>query len=76
MWKSTKLKNWGFFYLIDWKITRAIFKRLLGSEVMCVDFFSDCVGVGAGLKLSEEESSMLNRVSDVKELRSWEDPTV
>ena len=55
---------------------RAIFKRLLGSEVLCVDFFLDCVGVGAGLKLSEEESSMLNRFSDVKELRSWEDPTV
>ena len=30
----------------------------------------------AGMKLSVEESSTLNRFSVVKDLRSWEDPTV
>ena len=43
---------------------------------MGVDFFLDGVDVDAGLKLAVEESSMLNRFSGVKELRSWEDPTV
>ena len=55
---------------------RAIFRVLLGFKVIGVDFLLHGTDVDAGLKLSVEESSTLNRFTDVKELRSWEDPTV
>ena len=48
---STKLKNCFFFSLIDWKLTRTIFKGLLGLKVTDVDFSLRWTKCGFGCRV-------------------------